>query len=273
MADWRLAIEKVLKSEKPRKFRGSAAVTGTDHRQVVQEKEGFSADELTGINPGSTRINSPAETRVDTGVREGGQIDPFFPVSPGASIKADSKTFLPTYSNPHIYVDPVLGEISRFHFSTHREKPDKREKIGTGPVGDDPAAWLAWMRSRIAVWQAHGLSGAEVSQIVWSEAECAWSLRHHPVADPNRCAGCGRWMLDSPGMSLLDGAVVHVGGSVQLDCMIVYGTQWRQAASVALVALLKEQAAIAEFEGGLDREAAEWLTWAEVTGKFEGGAS
>jgi hypothetical protein len=272
MADWRLAIEKVLKSEKPRKFRRSAVVQGTDHRQVVQDKGEFPADELTGINPGSTRINSPAETRVDTGVPEGGQIDPFFPVSPGASIKADSKTFSPTYSRSHIYVDPAIGELSHFHFSTHREEPDKREKIGTGPADDDPAAWLAWMQSRIAVWQARGLSGAEVSQIVWSEAESAWHLRHHPTADPNRCAGCGKLMLDAPGMSLPDGAVVHVGDPAQFDCLIAHGAQWRQTASDALMSLLEEQAAIAEFAGGLARAAAERQAWAEMIGKPDGAA-
>jgi hypothetical protein len=143
-----------------------------------------------------------------------------------------------------------------------------RQEVTSGPVRDDVTSWKSWMQSRIAVWQARGWSGAEVLQIVWSEAECAWSLRHHPAANPNRCAGCGRWMLDAPGMSLLDGAVVHVGGPVQLDCLIVYGEQWRQAASAALVALLKEQAAIAEVEGGLDHEVAEWLAWAEVTGKI-----
>jgi hypothetical protein len=42
--------------------------------------------------------------------------------------------------------------------------------------------------------------------------------------------------------------------------------------AVVLVALLKERVAIAEFEGGLDREAAEWLAWAEVTEKMEGAA-
>jgi len=41
-------------------------------------------------------------------------------------------------------------------------------------------------------------------------------------------------MLDSPGMTLLDGAVVHVG----FDCLIAHGVQWRQAASDALVSLL-----------------------------------
>jgi hypothetical protein len=35
----------------------------------------------------------------------------------------------------------------------------------------------------------------------------------------------------------------------------------------------EERAAIAEFDGGLDRDAAERLAWAEVTGKSEGGAS
>ena len=148
-----------------------------------------------------------------------------------------------------------------------------RQEVTNGPVRDDVTSWKSWMQSRIAVWQARGWSGAEVLQIVWSEAECAWSLRHHPAANPNRCAGCGRWMLDAPGMTMLDGAVVHLGNPVQLDCLIVYGARWRQAASVALVALLKELAAIAEFEGGLDHEVVEWLAWAEVTGKSEGGAS
>jgi hypothetical protein len=268
MADWRLAIEKVLKSEKPRKFRHSAIVKGTDHRQVVQGKGKFPADDLIGINPGSTRINSLAETRMDTGVREGGRFDPFFPVSPGTSIKADSKTFSPIYSSLCRCADLSLGDISHSHFSTHREKPDKREKIGAGPADDDPAAWLAWMRSRIAVWQARGRSGAEVSHSVWSEAESAWHLRHHPTADPNRCAGCGRRMLDAPGMSLPDGEVVHVG----FDCLIAYGVQWRQAASDALVSLLEEQAAVAEFAVGLGRAATERLTWTEMIGKPNGVA-
>jgi hypothetical protein len=272
MADWRLAIEKVLKSENPQKLRRGAVVPGTGHRQPIDTERKFSVEEFIRVYPVSTRKNLPAETRIDTGVLKSGEVDSVSPVSPGISIKADPKTFLPTYSFIPDHGALPSDESSHSHFSTYRDKPDKPEKPPTGPAGNDPAAWLAWMRSRIAVWQARGRSGAEVSQIVWSEAECAWSLRHHPVADPNRCAGCGRWMLDAPGMTMLGGAVVHVGGPVQLDCLIVYGEQWRQAASGALVALLKERVAIAEFEGGLDREAAEWLAWAEVTEKLEGAA-
>jgi hypothetical protein len=264
MADWRLAVEKVLKLEKPRKLRQSSAGRGTDHRQVVDRKGDFSPDDLIGLNPGSTRINSPAETRIDTGVQEGGRIDPFFPVSPSASIEADSKTFLPIYSSLHNNTALALGDISQSHFSTHREKPDKREKIDPGPADDDPAAWVTWMRSRIPIWLARGRSGAEVSQNVWSEAENAWHLRHHRPADPNRCAGCGRWMLDSPGMTLPDGAVVHIGDPAQFDCLIIYGAHWRQAASAALVSQLEERAAIAEVDGGLNREAAQRLAWNEV---------
>jgi hypothetical protein len=48
---------------------------------------------------------------------------------------------------------------------------DGGRDLAAGSVGDDPAAWLAWMKSRIAVWQARGRSSVEVSQIVWSEAE------------------------------------------------------------------------------------------------------
>jgi hypothetical protein len=72
----------------------------------------------------------------------------------------------------------------------------------------------------------------------------------------------------APGMSLLDGAVVHVG----FDCLIAHGVQWRQAASAALVSLLEEQAAIAEFVGGQARAAAERQAWTEMIGKPDGAA-
>jgi hypothetical protein len=147
-----------------------------------------------------------------------------------------------------------------------------RQEVTSGPVRDDVTSWKSWMQSRIAVWQARGWSGAEVLQIVWSEAESAWHLRHHPTADPNRCAGCGKLMLDAPGMSLPDGAVVHVGDPAQFDCLIAHGAQWRQTASDALMSLLEEQAAIAEFAGGLARAAAERQAWAEMIGKPDGAA-
>jgi hypothetical protein len=174
------------------------------------------------------------------------------------------------------FTDALRERDWRARLAALREEPTtissfdggRDRDLAAGPVGDDPAAWLAWMKSRIAVWRAHGRSGAEVSQIVWSEAESAWHLRHHPAADPNRCAGCGRRMFDAPGMSLLDGGVVHVG----FDCLIAHGAQWRQAASDALMSLLEEQAAIAEFVGGLARAAAERRAWAEMIGKSEGAA-
>ena len=112
-----------------------------------------------------------------------------------------------------------------------------RHEVAAGPAGDDVTAWRSWMRNRLLVWQRCGLSARQASPIVWSEAECAWSLRHHPAADPNRCAGCGRWMLDAPGMTMLGGAVVHLGGPVQLDCLILYGQEWRATASAGLIVL------------------------------------
>ena len=72
-------------------------------------------------------------------------------------------------------------------------------------------------------------------------------------------------MLDGPGMRLLDGAVVHVGNPGEFDCLILYGQKWRGAASAALVLLLEKLAAIAEFDGRLDREATERLARNEVT--------
>jgi hypothetical protein len=112
-----------------------------------------------------------------------------------------------------------------------------RQEVTSGPVGNDVTSWRSWMRSRLPVWQARGLSTREAARVIWAEAESAWHLRHPPPVDPDRCAGCGEWMLDGPGMSLLDGAVIHFGNPDRFDCMILHGETWRGAASTALVAL------------------------------------
>jgi hypothetical protein len=145
-------------------------------------------------------------------------------------------------------------------------------RAATGPVGDTPEAWRAWMNRRLPAWMARGLSRVKAMGIVWSEAEDIWHRRHGAPPDPDRCAGCGRRMLDALGMSLPDGAVVHVGDPAEFDCLIAYGVQWRQTASAALVSLLEEQAAVAEFAGGLARAAAERQTWTEMIGKPDGAA-
>ena len=44
-------------------------------------------------------------------------------------------------------------------------------------------------------------------------------------------------MLDCPGMSLLDGAAVHLGPNHGFDCLIAYGEKWRGAAYVGLAAM------------------------------------
>jgi hypothetical protein len=110
-------------------------------------------------------------------------------------------------------------------------------EVNAGPIGDTLAAWRAWMNYRIPVWQALGRSRAEALRSVWAEAECIWHCRHGATPNPDRCAGCGEWMLDGPGMRFIDGAVVHFGNPDRLDCLILYGQAWRTAASAGLVAL------------------------------------
>jgi hypothetical protein len=111
------------------------------------------------------------------------------------------------------------------------------EQLHTGPAGDDAVAWRAWMRSRISVSRARGLTTADAVRSVWSEAEDRWHRQHGATPDPDRCAGCGEWMLDGPGMMFDDGAVVHFGNPDRLGCLIIYGEAWRAAASAGLVAL------------------------------------
>jgi hypothetical protein len=93
------------------------------------------------------------------------------------------------------------------------------------------------MNCRIPVWLARGLSRAEALRSVWAEAEYLWHCRHGAAPNANRCAGCGKWMLDGPGIRFKDGAVVHFGNPNRLDCLILYGQEWRGAASAGLVAL------------------------------------
>jgi TubC N-terminal docking domain len=106
-----------------------------------------------------------------------------------------------------------------------------------GPVGDDLPAWRAWMNRRYAVWRTRGYSRAEALGIVWGEAEVVWHKRHGAAPDPTRCAGCGERLPSGAGIQMLDGAVVHVGDPEQVECLAVYGAQWRGAASVGLMAL------------------------------------
>jgi hypothetical protein len=111
------------------------------------------------------------------------------------------------------------------------------EEVNAGPIGDTPQAWRAWMNFRLPRWKRRGLSHDEAKRSMWSEAEGVWHRLHGAPPDPDRCAGCGEWMLDGPGMPFENGAVIHFGNPDRLDCLIIYGETWRAAASAGLVAL------------------------------------
>jgi hypothetical protein len=111
------------------------------------------------------------------------------------------------------------------------------DEVNAGPIGDTPQAWRAWMNYRIQAWMARRLSRSEAMHSVWAEAECIWHCRNGAAPNPDRCAGCGEWMLDGPGIRLPDGAVVHFGNPDRFNCLLLYGQEWRGAASAALLAL------------------------------------
>jgi hypothetical protein len=129
--------------------------------------------------------------------------------------------------------------IAEFDGGLDRDAAERlaRDEVSSGPAGDDVTAWRSWMHSRLPVWRARQLSRSEAMRSVWSEAEDIWHRRHGAPPDPDRCAGCGEWMLDGPGMRFDDGAVIHFGNPDRLDCLILYGEAWRAAASAGLVAL------------------------------------
>jgi hypothetical protein len=135
------------------------------------------------------------------------------------------------FSEPVTPVTPVIPENTVW--------PACTAAVGEthSPAGHDVTAWRAWMRRRMLVWIARGLSLAETRRSVWAEAEYEWHCRHGAPPDPDRCAGCGGWLLEGPGMPIGDGAVVHLDEIHGLDCQVLYGEQWRGAASAGLVAL------------------------------------
>jgi hypothetical protein len=106
-----------------------------------------------------------------------------------------------------------------------------------GPIGEDAAAWRAWMTARYRSRLARAWFEADARSATWCEAEDVWHRRHAADPDPDHCAGCRGLFLDSFGMVLPDGARVHIGDDAGLDCMIRYGEQWRPLARAALIGL------------------------------------
>ncbi|WP_157599379.1 hypothetical protein [Skermanella aerolata] len=105
------------------------------------------------------------------------------------------------------------------------------------PASDTPEDWRLWLKDRTDHWLEHGLLSIEAGRVAWGEAENVWHRRHGAEPSFDRCAGCDAFMLDGPGMSLLDGAVVHVGQDYGLECLTAYGQKWRGAAYVGLMAM------------------------------------
>jgi hypothetical protein len=107
----------------------------------------------------------------------------------------------------------------------------------SGPAGDDLPAWQSWMKHRYVWWRQRGFSQAEARRIAWGEAEWKWHLRNGPPPDPDRCAGCGKKIMAGDGMEMLDGAMGHVADPETVECLAIYGAQYRNVASVALMGL------------------------------------
>jgi hypothetical protein len=107
-----------------------------------------------------------------------------------------------------------------------------------GPVGDAVEDWRAWMRLVVRRRHGRGQDLQTALRLAWGEAEVVWHLRHGTRPDPRRCAGCGAWLEGAGGaMTMIDRAVVHIGGTHGLDCLVLYGEAWRGAACTGLIAL------------------------------------
>lgn len=87
----------------------------------------------------------------------------------------------------------------------------------------------------------------EARELAWGEVVAIWHKHHGARPNIGICAGCGE-LVGEPGINALllaDGTRVHLHGD--LHCLTTYGSQWRRAATRALVALgLEPPAGIAE---------------------------
>jgi hypothetical protein len=112
-----------------------------------------------------------------------------------------------------------------------------RQPKNPAPASDTPDDWRLWLKDRTDHWLDYGLLPIEAGRVAWGEAENVWHRRHGAEPSLDRCAGCDALMLDGPGMSLLDGAAVHLGQDYGMECLIAYGQKWRGAAYVGLGAM------------------------------------
>ena len=107
-----------------------------------------------------------------------------------------------------------------------------------GPAGDTVEDWRIWMRLVVHRRRDRGQDLQTALRLAWGEAEVVWHLRHGTRPDLRRCAGCGAWLEGAGGtMAMIDGAVVHIGGSHGLDCLLLYGEAWCDAGRAGLIAL------------------------------------
>lgn len=64
-----------------------------------------------------------------------------------------------------------------------------------------------------------------------------WHRRHGESVVEWRCAGCGEEIGDKKALLVGDHSRVHLDGDYGLDCLIIYGQRWRDAATDGHVAM------------------------------------
>jgi hypothetical protein len=112
-----------------------------------------------------------------------------------------------------------------------------------GPAGDTVEDWRTWMRMVARRRRDRGQDLRTALSLAWGEAEVVWHLRHGARPDPRRCAGCGKRLEAADRTeTMIDGAVIHFDPDDPdpdhcIDCLVLFGQQWRWAAHDGLVAL------------------------------------
>jgi hypothetical protein len=131
-----------------------------------------------------------------------------------------------TQVTPH----PMPG-LPRNHVDDQTSNPGNPSNPGSNE-------WRDLFEKRAAIRELDGQrSCAEAERLAFGDAILEWHRRHGARPDSRRCAGCDDELPGEGGVSLCDGARLHLDGVRGVDCIIAYGHRWRSAAVAALQTL------------------------------------
>jgi hypothetical protein len=139
--------------------------------------------------------------------------------------------------------NPVPAELVQRLRQAKAEVLAALSPAGSSPVNlDRGGSELAWWHGHFIIRTIERELGGyrshrDAELLAFGDAILEWHRRHGARPDARRCAGCDDELPGEGGISLCDGARLHLDGVRGVDCIIAYGHRWRSASVAALQTL------------------------------------